>query len=468
MRDFLGSMMITVRAPDGGDPGVDDLIQAAADGARGRSRLAAEPEPLTAADILLLTGTVRYNLADHERSLADFEDALALLEPRHEVATGELARVHWELGRHAKRQGRPDEMLAHVRRAVELNERWNAPSNERLRARISLGEALLHVDRDEAEAVFRALVEEIRASELKDTVRHINALNGLSIAMSGPGKDPRARLPIQEERLRIARLIYHDDGGGLTHTLSDVTHTFRQLGMLERAEALARESVAVADRTRQNPVMFQGMSRCTLGLVLLQQGRQAEALEVLGRSDELLQQGGENHISRERCSTSLAYAAAAAGHYPRALEALAISQQLLALNKRQRHPDAVAACGLAATVAVRRGAYREASATLQGCAPDDPAKAPLPWQLAQAELLLVQSDAAAAGPLLADLRGQHAPAANQREWMRPWMLSAWQARLSGDAAGDGSLRQALGGFATIEPLAGCLAAPAAETCLALP
>src|SRR3546814_15935264 len=60
--------------------------------------------PLTAADVLMLTGTVRFNLEDHDRSLEDIEKALELLSPHRASSPAELARVHWELARHARRK----------------------------------------------------------------------------------------------------------------------------------------------------------------------------------------------------------------------------------------------------------------------------------------------------------------------------------------------------------------------------
>nr|WP_255681971.1 serine/threonine-protein kinase [Luteimonas sp. BDR2-5] len=468
VRDFLGSMFITVRAEDGGSARVTDLIDAAAEGARGNYMTAMQPEPLTAADILLLTGTVRYNLGDHDRSLADLEDALALLTPYRDRAAGELSRAHWELSRHAQLRGKLDEMLAHAREAVELNALWDAPTNERVRAQISLGEALLYSDREEAADVFRSLIAEIEAGELKDSVRHINALNGLSIALSGPEHDPRLRLPIQEERLRIAQLIYPADGGGLAHTLSDVTHTFRALGMLERAEELAREAVAVADRTLQNPLMFRGMTRCNLGLVLLQQGRHSEALEVFQLADELLRESGDSRLSRERCSTGLAYAAAANGRHALAIDALARSVELLAANGRQTHPDAVNVCGLQASVELRRGGSDAARGILDACAASDEADASPPYLLARAEWLMANGGQVAAGPLLEQLRNSHPAAHNQRDWMRPWMLSALHAHQTGQPDSIAALQSGLGVHAATEPLSRCLATPSEGHCLALP
>lgn len=471
VRDYLGSMMITVRGEDGGIGRVPDVINAAAEGARGNYPTGRAVDPLTAADILLLTGTVRYNLGDHDRSFADLQEALAMLEPHRLQAAGELSRTHWELARHAKRRGQPDEMLAHAREAVEFNRLWDAPPSERVRAMLSLGEALLYRDRKEAAQVFTGLVEEIQADDgLRDTIPHINALNGLSIALSGPKHDPRVRLPIQEERLRIAELIYPPDGGGLAHTLSDVTHTYRAVGMLDRAEELARKSVEVADRTLQNPLMIQGMARCNLGLVLQQQGRLAEAMEVFQASTDLLLEAGDRNVSSERCSTGLAYAAGATGRYGQALQALDRSIEVLTLNGRATHPDAVAACGLRASLALRNGRSGggDAGAILDGCAPADAASAPAGWRQARAEWLLLSDRPDEAASLLDTLRTEQQPETHQRAWMRPWMLSLLLAdTLDDDAMRDG-LAAELGDSGARPPLSHCLAAPNATNCLALP
>ena len=465
VRDFLGSMFITTRADDGGSARVTDVMRAAAQGARGD---ALADQPLTAADVLLLTGTVRYNLDDYEGSLADLEDALTLLAPHRDVAAGEMSRAHWELMRHAKRRGDHETMLAHARESVELNALWDAPPNETFRARIAVGEALLYTDREAAAETFRALVAEIEASELKDSVRHINALNGLSIALSGPKHDQRLRVPIQEERLRIARTLYGEDGGGLAHTLSDVTHTFRALGRFDRAEQLARESVEVADRSLQNPLMLRGLSRCNLGLVLLQRGRLDEALDTFGESARLLDELGGSNLSTERCFTGLAYTAAAAGRHPAALAALARSAQILAANGRARHPDALAVCGLRASVQLRQGDAGAAGRTLDGCPPTDAEKAPPGYLQARAEWLVATGAYVEAADLLDTLRSKHPPEDIQRDWMRPWMLSALLARAAGDPDAVSPLSIAAGAHAATAPLSRCLANPGETACLALP
>src|SRR5690606_41557070 len=128
-----------------------------------------------AAAVRLPPGPERYRRVGVVGSLADLEDALALLARHRDVAAGEMSRAHWELMRHAKHRGDHEAMLAHARESVELNALWDAPPNETFRARIAVGEALLYTDRDAAAETFRTLVAEIEASELKDSVRHINA-----------------------------------------------------------------------------------------------------------------------------------------------------------------------------------------------------------------------------------------------------------------------------------------------------
>ncbi|UNK58278.1 serine/threonine-protein kinase [Pseudoxanthomonas daejeonensis] len=465
VRDFLGNMFVSTRGGDGGAARVDEVMAATAAGARGEY-LAKDPQ--VAADLLLLTGSVRYNLDDYVRSREDLEQALQLLAPHADGSAGELARVHWELGRHARREGDAAAMASHYRQAVAFNQRWDAPPNESLRARISLAEALLQSDRQGAERMFRALVDEIAASGLKDSIRHLNALNGLSIALAGPGQDPRLRLPVQEERLRIARKVYGPDDGGLAFTLSDVTHTYRGLGLLDQAEALARESIEVADRSLQRPLILRAMTRCNLGLVLQQGGRHEESLPVFRQSVAMLRELDDDSLPGERCSSGLAYAAAAGAHAAEALQALARSDELLTRHRRTRHVDAVKACGLRASVLLRRGDAAAAGRTLSGCAPADVEQAPVAYLQARAEWLLVTGQTAAASVLLRELRDRQPPVDGQREWMRSWMLSALltQRMEGGDAVA--ALASGLGSHATLPVLAQCLARPAEDSCLALP
>src|SRR3546814_9057405 len=102
------------------------------EGARGESLA---DTPLTAADVLMLTGTVRFNLEDHDRSLEDLEKALELLAPHRASSPAELSRVHWELARHARRKGDFQAVARNAREEETLNDHWDAPATERFPTR---------------------------------------------------------------------------------------------------------------------------------------------------------------------------------------------------------------------------------------------------------------------------------------------------------------------------------------------
>ncbi|MBB6065786.1 serine/threonine-protein kinase [Pseudoxanthomonas broegbernensis] len=465
VRDFLGNAFVSTRPAQGRVP---DMLEVVAASARGARETLAATDPLAAADVLLLTGTVRANLDAIDEAEADLRQALGLLAPHEARAASELSRAHWELGRIARHRGDRDAAREHIQRTVALNALWDAPANERIRARISLGETLLAEEPARAEALFREIVAEIQGTELEDSLRHLNALNGLSIALATPGHDARTRLPIQEERLRIARKIYDDDSGGYAFTLTDVTHTFAGLGMFDRAEALAREAVAVADRTRQRPAELKAMTRCNLALVLQQRGRLQEALPLYDAGNTLLLAGSHQGLATERCFRGSAYVRAALGQHRDALDDLRHAGALLARHRRTLHPDALAGCGLAASVHLRGGDRAAAAHELAQCTPPDGADPPLALAQARAELLLAQGDTAGATCLAAELRGRHRPAEAARDWMRPWMLSMLLARQAGDAAAQAALATEASGFLRSPPLAACFAAPTEADCLALP
>src|SRR3546814_18441509 len=87
------------------------------------------------------------------------------------------------------------------------------------------------------------------ASDLRETYIHLHAINGLLATIS----KPKERMPIEEERLRIARKYYEPGNAGLSFNMGESTPTPRKLGMLDRAEALARESIASANSSSKQP-----------------------------------------------------------------------------------------------------------------------------------------------------------------------------------------------------------------------
>src|SRR3546814_2875175 len=127
-------------------------------------------------------------------------------------------------------------------------------------------------------------------------------------------------MPIEEERLRIARKYYGPGNAGLSFNLGESTHTLRKLGMLDRAEALARESIESADRSSQRPMLMRGMARCYLALVLQPLGTHEQSLDAFREADRLMSLQDDNKAAFARRLSAQAYAEAAAGHYPKAIE----------------------------------------------------------------------------------------------------------------------------------------------------
>src|SRR3546814_15126973 len=149
-----------------------------------------------------------------------------------------------------------------------------------------LRDALLNIDRPSACVQFRKLLADIEASDLRETDSHLHAINGLLATIS----KPKERMPIEEERLRIARKYYGPGNAGLSFNLGESTHTLRKLGMLDRAEALARESIESADRSSQRPMLMRGMARCYLAPVLQQRGTHETGRAAGREADRLMSQ----------------------------------------------------------------------------------------------------------------------------------------------------------------------------------
>ena len=465
VRDVIGFAFLNARNSEGGPASTYDLLALASE--RAQSEDLAD-QPLIAADVLLLTGTVRFNFEDYETSLSDLEAARGLLEPHRDLVPGELARAHWELARHARRTNDYEAVATHAREAIALHEQWDAPVGDRIRARLMLGDAMLRLEPDAAEDHYRRLLAEVEQDEeVRETYMHLHVINGLLAALPRSA-GAEQKLPIQEERLRIARAFYNPGTAGLSFNLGEVTHTLRELGMLDRAEALARESMEAADASSQRPMLMRGMARCYLGLVLQQRGDHAGALAAFEAGDRMMSQQDDSKAAFARCLSAQAYSTAAVGRHADAQEVLRRSDALLRASLGATHTGIYVNCGFRSSSHLRSGARSAASRAIGTCLPEDEAAMLLPWRQARAELLILDGEWDAASELLAALREAYPPADNQREWMRPWMASLLFAHLGDDALAETDLRDRLADHADVQPIRKCLAAPGEATCLALP
>src|SRR3546814_2229806 len=100
--------------------------------------------------------------------------------------------------------------------------------------------------------------------------------------------------------------------------------------MLDRAEALARESLESADRSSQRPLLMRGMARCYLALALQQRGTHEQSLDAFREADRPMSQQDDSKAASARRLSAQAPPEAAAGHYADPLDALKRS------DKRQR------------------------------------------------------------------------------------------------------------------------------------
>src|SRR3546814_20523935 len=123
-----------------------------------------------------------------------------------------------------------------------------------------LGDALLNIDRPAAGDHFRKLLADIEASDLRETYIHLHAINGLLATIS----KPKERMPIDDERLRIARKYYGPGNAGLSFNLGQYTHTLRKLRILARAEPLVRAPIASAHRSSKPQLPKRRFAVCNL------------------------------------------------------------------------------------------------------------------------------------------------------------------------------------------------------------
>src|SRR3546814_2412605 len=76
-------------------------------------------------------------------------------------------------------------------------------------------------------------------------------------------------------------------------------------------------------------MLMRGMARCYLALVLQQRGTHAQSLDAFREADRLMSQQDDSKAAFARCLSAQAYAEAAAGRYPEAIDVLERSDKLL-------------------------------------------------------------------------------------------------------------------------------------------
>lgn len=470
VRDFLQAVFVSTDPADGTMPNALDLLN---EGARRARKEISGEDPFAAADILLLTGNSRLELNQLDSAESDLRDALTLLQEVDGDTSRELSRIHWNLGRFHKIRGPVERAVKHYSEAVRLMEQWPAPAEEQLRAKSSLGSALMEArDLEKAETFIREVLEEMPSAGLEVSRLHMDTLNYLSTIINLTGRNPEKQLPIHEKRFEIARQLYGENNGWYAYTLADAVPTYRKLGLLEDATELAIRAEETAKRIYREPHLVKAVAICNYAAVLLQAGRLDEALERYNKSIRIDSALDRNDLHAESCRRDRAYIRAAQGDFQDARADLDYSREMLASRDHLDSSQWLANCGLKVSVLLRMGRVQQAGETLGECEKSEAAKEkerPLEYQQALAELHFFRGDFRRSARLLTAMRDKYTPEPASREWMRPWMLSLLVSRESGQPD-TADLVQTLAEYRTDSTIARCMdeVDTSGKPCLALP
>lgn len=250
--------------------------------------------------------------------------------------------------------------------------------------------------------------------------------------------------------------------------MADQVPTFGRAGDQARAEQVAFEAARIADRVYTSPHTNKAAVHCQLAAHLHWRGRYAEAIEHYATANDIARQLQRSDLHVQACFMFAGYARAALGDYQGALHDLERSGEILEDHDYRSTSTGYANCGTHATVQLRLADLQGAERTLAGCPLGEGDSSPLMHAQARAELHFARGEFNDAARLAAETRKARPPEAEDRYWMRPWMLSLLLAHDMRDATAKASLVAELGEFAQRPPLSHCLATPNEANCLVLP
>lgn len=467
VRDFLARVFASTEPAAGGVPDALELLD---EGARRARTEVLGSDPLAAADILMLTGGARADLGEYVQAREDLEEANALL--RGAPAYAERARIHRHLSQLARQHGDGEGAQREAHAAVRMGDLALAQSGDPeplLSSRVTLGMSLFASDPAAAAATFESVLAALPAYDLEETELHITVLDGLSAALAATAPDQTQRLvEIAEEQIRVSRLVDGTESGHYASTLADQVPTFSRAGDHARARQLALEAVSIADRAYTKPHTNKAAAHCQLAANLHWGGEYARAVQHYAVANGINSELGLSDLHVQACFMFGAYARATQGDYHAALDELERSWAILGDHDYRDTPTGYASCGTQASVQLRAGEIESAARTLAGCVPAEGTTLPLMYTQARAELHFARGELDDAARVAREARINRPPEAEDRYWMRPWMLSLLLAREMGDVETASELAAVLQEFAHVEPLSQCLAQPSEATCLTLP
>jgi serine/threonine-protein kinase len=195
-----------------------------------------------------------------------------------------------------------------------------------LRARLLTTSAWLGVERFESE---RALAESAEAVALCakacDERTRIATLVARGDVLASFNDEPAA-LPVLEQALTAQRRMFAGPHVEIADTLGMMSRAYRRIGNLDRAEALARESLAIIESSLPDPHQRRSNALDALRQVLIDSRKFDEAV-VLGqritKMDETL--FGPEHTNLATDHNTLGYVYLLQGHYAEATDCFAVA-----------------------------------------------------------------------------------------------------------------------------------------------
>lgn len=272
--------------------------------------LRAQPAPDRAllARALAGRGGIAFRGGDAAAAEGALREALALRRTLWGEAHTQTAASEHDLAVVLLQRGQADEAIALLRAALDTRRRLLGERHPDLADTLfNLGTAL-HRRGDRAGA--RAAIEEAAAMQRATLgATHpalATSLNSLAVLAYEQG-DIDAAIARLGEALGVARAAYGPQHATVATLLGNLSGFERVAGRLDAAETHAREAVGSATAALGAGHYLVGVARLGLGSVLLERGRDADALQALDDAATLLARG----LGAEHQDTLLAQAAAA-------------------------------------------------------------------------------------------------------------------------------------------------------------
>jgi eukaryotic-like serine/threonine-protein kinase len=330
VRDFL-LRVFSAAEPAGprlAPPSVVDVVRASIDEAQHSPNL----YPAVRIELLESLGNVLRAQGDLEDSIrlldSNYREAKTLLgaaDPTTLSAGLGLARALVDAGKRPQARALFDQLLSEGMRA-----------DPDLKSRLLAASALLAVDRFERA---RAGDESIAATDLcreqacSEPTR-INAMLARGYVLASFQQD-EAAIPILEDALLAQRAIYGGPHIGIADNEQGLSRSYRRLGQLDRAETLARDSLAIVEASVPDPHVRRTDALDTLRQILIDE-RQFDEAEALGERIILMDKAtlGPEHPGVATSENTLGFTYMMDGKF-----ALATDHFRAALNLSESIPD---------------------------------------------------------------------------------------------------------------------------------